>query len=153
MSTVFLSHIEKDLPVMQEIACGLEEAGYSTWYFERDVIAGTSYLIQITRALENCEAMSLILLGCIENAINPAVINEAERRIRSGIAILEELRLNALIAAGYLYLGEFLAGAGRHAEALESLKMAEKLYHEMEVAPQSFWLMRARDAVKGLERG
>lgn len=153
MSCVFLSHIEKDLPVMQEIACGLEAAGYSTWYFERDVIAGTSYLIQITRALESCEAMSLILLGSMADGMNPDIIEKAGRSIRSGIVIVEELNLNALTAAGYLHLGEFLAGAGRKAEALEGLKMAEKLYLEMDVPPQSCWLIRARDAVKGLERG
>ena len=30
-----------------------------TWYFEFDVVAGTSYLIQITHALEYCDAVAL----------------------------------------------------------------------------------------------
>ena len=59
MSRIFLSHIGKDLPIMQEISQGLESSGYHTWYFERDVVAGTSYLIQITHALEYCDAVAL----------------------------------------------------------------------------------------------
>jgi class 3 adenylate cyclase/tetratricopeptide (TPR) repeat protein len=61
VSQIFLSHVEKDITIMQQIAQGLEAAGYSTWYFERDVLAGTSYLIQITNAIENCDALVLIV--------------------------------------------------------------------------------------------
>ncbi len=60
MSRIFLSHVERDLTIMMQIAQGLEAAGYSTWYFERDVLAGTSYLIQITQAIEDCEGLVLI---------------------------------------------------------------------------------------------
>ncbi|OGP52270.1 MAG: hypothetical protein A2Y79_13375 [Deltaproteobacteria bacterium RBG_13_43_22] len=60
MSRIFLSHVERDLPIMLQIAQGLEAAGYSTWYFERDVLVGTSYLIQITQAIEDCEGLVLI---------------------------------------------------------------------------------------------
>jgi class 3 adenylate cyclase/tetratricopeptide (TPR) repeat protein len=60
MSLIFLSHTEKDFPLAEEIARGLEDAGYSTWYYERDTLPGTSYLLQITRAIEACDAMVLI---------------------------------------------------------------------------------------------
>jgi class 3 adenylate cyclase/tetratricopeptide (TPR) repeat protein len=61
VGSIFLSHVEKDLPIMEQIARGLEAAGYPTWYFERDVLPGTSYLIQITRAIQQCDAMVLII--------------------------------------------------------------------------------------------
>ena len=60
MSLIFISHSEKDKDVMEEIARGLEDAGYSTWYFERDVFPGSSYLQQITKAIEDCDAVVLI---------------------------------------------------------------------------------------------
>jgi len=61
MSLIFLSHIEEDKPVMEEISRGLEDSGYPTWYFERDTLPGTSYLLQITRAIEECDAVILIV--------------------------------------------------------------------------------------------
>jgi len=48
MGNIFISHVISDEPLMREIGQGLEESGYTTWYFERDVLPGTSYLIQIT---------------------------------------------------------------------------------------------------------
>lgn len=82
MGHVFLSHIEKDLPIMQEISEGLEAAGYRTWYFERDVVAGTSYLIQITQALENCAAIVLIASpnACGSDQVTKEVVGAFERR-------------------------------------------------------------------------
>lgn len=60
MGEIFLSHVEEDQALMLQVARGLETAGYRTWYFERDVLPGTSYLIQITRAIESCDAIVLI---------------------------------------------------------------------------------------------
>jgi hypothetical protein len=61
MNHIFISHVERDAAIMQQIADGLEAAGYSAWYFERDVLPGTSYLIQITQAIEQCDAIVLIV--------------------------------------------------------------------------------------------
>jgi len=44
MGHIFVSHAEKDAGLAREIASGLQAAGYSTWYFERDVLPGASYL-------------------------------------------------------------------------------------------------------------
>jgi len=43
MGPIFISHSEKDLPVVNEILKGLEYAGYKTWYFERDSLPGLSW--------------------------------------------------------------------------------------------------------------
>lgn len=60
MGAIFISHSEKDLPIVSEIAGSLERAGYRTWYFERDVLPGTSYLIQIAEAVARCDALVLV---------------------------------------------------------------------------------------------
>jgi len=36
MNEIFISHAEEDEAVASELAQGLEAAGYTTWYFERD---------------------------------------------------------------------------------------------------------------------
>jgi len=38
MTHVFISHVERDAGIATETANGLEAAGYSTWYFERDTL-------------------------------------------------------------------------------------------------------------------
>ena len=43
MATVFISHAEEDQALALDIARGLEQAGYSTWYYERDSSPGLSY--------------------------------------------------------------------------------------------------------------
>jgi tetratricopeptide (TPR) repeat protein len=99
---------------------------------------------------KDCEGMARIILGCMVEKTTPAIIEEAQRQIRHGISILEELKLKPLSAIGYLHLGEFLANAGRKEEAMESLKKAETLYQEMEITPESHWLTRTEDALKKL---
>ena len=99
---------------------------------------------------KNCEGMSRVLLGCMVEEMTPAIIEEAQHQIRHGISILEDCKVKAMSAIGYILLGEFLANAGRKEEAVESLKKAESLYQEMEVTPQSHWLIRTKDALKKL---
>jgi len=78
---IYLSHVEKDLAIMEQIAQGLENAGYKTWYFERDVHAGTSYLIQITHALESSDAIVLIASpnACSSDQVTKEVVGAFER--------------------------------------------------------------------------
>jgi len=61
MSHIFISHSAKDLAVTNEIIQGLEAAGYRTWCFEHDVLAGSSYLVQITKAMAECDAIVLVI--------------------------------------------------------------------------------------------
>ena len=60
MGTVFISHSEKDLGLVDEIIRGLQQAGYPTWYFERDILPGTSYLTQLYDAVNRCDAVVLV---------------------------------------------------------------------------------------------
>ncbi|MFB0522011.1 MAG: adenylate/guanylate cyclase domain-containing protein [Desulfatiglandales bacterium] len=61
MSLIFISHVREDIAIVNEIVNRLEAAGYSTWYFERDALPGTSYLIQVTQAIERCRAIVLLI--------------------------------------------------------------------------------------------
>jgi hypothetical protein len=61
MGLIFISHAEKDLHTVNEIVKGLEEAGYQIWYFERDMVPGTSYITQIAQAIEQCQAVVLVV--------------------------------------------------------------------------------------------
>jgi class 3 adenylate cyclase/tetratricopeptide (TPR) repeat protein len=82
MSHIFISHSEKDLPVANEIIRGLEDSGYSTWYFERDMVAGTSYITQIAQAIEQSLAVILVIssksLG--SDQVSKEVVGAFERR-------------------------------------------------------------------------
>jgi hypothetical protein len=61
MATVFISHAEEDQALALEIAGGLERAGYSTWYYQRDSSPGLSYLLQVNRAIEACQFVVLVI--------------------------------------------------------------------------------------------
>ena len=58
---IFISHTEKDSKIALQIAKGLEEAGYATWYYERDSLPGVSYLIQDSIAIMESQAVILII--------------------------------------------------------------------------------------------
>jgi MFS family permease len=61
MSHIFISHVEEDADIALEIALGLEEAGYTTWYYELDSIPGPSYLIQTGQAIEQSDVVVLVI--------------------------------------------------------------------------------------------
>jgi WD40 repeat protein len=61
MGQIFISHIEEEDTVATELARGLEEAGYSVWYYERDSLPGESYLYQIDQAISGCEAVLVVV--------------------------------------------------------------------------------------------
>ncbi len=42
MSRVFVSHVAEDSALAVRLARGLEDAGYATWYYERDSLPGAS---------------------------------------------------------------------------------------------------------------
>jgi tetratricopeptide (TPR) repeat protein len=58
---IFLSHVEEDFSVTEEIVHAAEAAGYSTWYYERDYVPGEPFLITIGKAIQECRAVVLIL--------------------------------------------------------------------------------------------
>jgi hypothetical protein len=70
MKQIFISYVEEDSDVVRAIAAGLEQAGFSTWYFERDSIPGADYLWQTGENIE--QALVFLLL------ISPASIGSRQ---------------------------------------------------------------------------
>ncbi len=61
MSDIFISHVEEDSIIALNIAARLEEAGFTSWCYERDALPGVSYLLQTGQAIEVCKAVLLII--------------------------------------------------------------------------------------------
>jgi hypothetical protein len=61
LSDVFISRVEEDGDIALEIAQALEAAGYTAWSYERDAVPGPSYLIQTGRAVEDAQAVVLLI--------------------------------------------------------------------------------------------
>ena len=61
MATIFISHSQHDVAVVTAIARGMEQAGYHTWYSERDLQPGASRTSQISEAIAQCEAIVLVV--------------------------------------------------------------------------------------------
>lgn len=82
MSHIFISHSERDLPVATEIIRGLEDSGYSTWYFERDIVPGTSYITQIAQAIEQSLAVIVVISSksLDSDQVSKEVVGAFERR-------------------------------------------------------------------------
>jgi hypothetical protein len=58
---IFISYVNDDSKTAIAIAKGLEAAGFRTWYYERDSQWGADYLLTTGKAIENSQAMVLIL--------------------------------------------------------------------------------------------
>jgi len=61
MADIFISYVEEDGGIVREIAEGIEAAGYSVWYYERDGVVGASYLLQTRKAIDACQAFVLLI--------------------------------------------------------------------------------------------
>jgi len=61
MPDVFISHVEEDILIAEELAKAIEDADFTAWYYERDCLPGPSYLIQTGQAIETCKAVVLIV--------------------------------------------------------------------------------------------
>lgn len=90
MSQIFISHVEEDESIALEIAHGLEAAGHSTWYYERDSLPGVSYLDQIDEAIEQCQAVVVII--SLASLGSWQVDKEVERAHESGKHFVPVLR-------------------------------------------------------------
>jgi hypothetical protein len=58
---IFISHVEEDADVAKAIAKGLEKVGFRTWYYERDSKPGPSYLLQTGKAIEDSQAIIVVI--------------------------------------------------------------------------------------------
>ncbi len=61
MSDIFISYVEEDARVAVDVAGGLEQAGYSSWYYTRDSLPVVPYLQQVPQAIDKAKAMVLLI--------------------------------------------------------------------------------------------
>lgn len=61
MADIFFSHVEEDFGLIEEMARGLEAAGYSTWFYERDALPGKPHRLQTRAAIAGAEAIVLVV--------------------------------------------------------------------------------------------
>ncbi|MBI3964620.1 MAG: AAA family ATPase [Chloroflexi bacterium] len=61
MSDVFISYVEEDADVVEPLADGLTEAGYSCWCYQHSSLPGPSYLLQVSQAIAACQVVLLVL--------------------------------------------------------------------------------------------
>ena len=61
MSHIFISHVDEDKDVVALLAQELEAAGYQTWHYTRDSLPGSSYLVQIERAIVQAHAVVVVI--------------------------------------------------------------------------------------------
>ena len=69
---------------------------------------------------------------------------EAEQSILKGIKILEQFKLKAWYALGYLFLGELYANTGQKKTAMENLTKAKLMFQEMGM---DYWLEKTHEAM------
>lgn len=82
MNHIFISHVEEDEPLAIDLARGLESSGFSTWYYERDIVPGPAYLSQVGQAIDSASAVALIISP---NSIGSnQVTGEVVRALESG---------------------------------------------------------------------
>ncbi len=82
MSDIFFSYVEEDAALVAEIAAGLEHAGYTTWYFERDSVAGVPYVRQIPDVIDAAQAVVIVISPVA--LTSPHVDREVVEAYRSG---------------------------------------------------------------------
>ena len=61
MATIFICHSQHDIAVVTAIARGMEQAGYHTWYSERDLQPRANRTSQISEAIAQYEAVVLLV--------------------------------------------------------------------------------------------
>jgi len=61
MSDIFISYVEEDSSVATQVGDGLQNAGYSTWLYERDSLPGPAYLLQMGEAIDQAQAVVIII--------------------------------------------------------------------------------------------
>ncbi len=61
MAQVFISYSNKDQELAEQMARGLETAGYSVWYYDRDCGPGPHHLTQELPAIESSQAVAVLI--------------------------------------------------------------------------------------------
>jgi hypothetical protein len=132
MGHIFISQTEKDLPAVNEVVRGLEEA------------------LKITQDNKEkwIQCLSQIFLGAILVTADVSQSARAEEHILQGISVLEGIGFGPWCSIGYLFLGQHYAGIGRREEGLKYLRKALGTCEEMGM---DYYASMARVALETLQ--
>jgi outer membrane protein assembly factor BamB len=90
MASIFFSYVEEDGAQVPALASLLEAAGHSTWYYERDSIAGRPYPSQLAAAIDRSDAMVVIISP--DSMTSVQVDREVTRAFESSKQLIPLLR-------------------------------------------------------------
>ena len=90
MHHIFISYVAEDTDIAQQLAQGLEAAGYQTWHYTRDSLAGPSYLAQTAQAIEQSRAVVVVISR--QALDSQQVTAEVVRAFEGGKSFLPVLR-------------------------------------------------------------
>jgi hypothetical protein len=84
MAQVFISYEKSDTAIAEQLSRGLEADGFTTWYYTRDSLPGPSYLDQTGEAVDQCQAVLLILSpsSILSDQITPEIVRAHEMHKR-----------------------------------------------------------------------
>ena len=152
-----LEHAEEGLRIQSEIGIpfllSLQHFYLSQINFDMDKVGEAREHIEIALELsqsrneKHFEGRSRVLLGRILGKTESLHFDKAEESILQGIKILEELGTRPWFSEGYLYLGELYGRTGKKQKALENLKRAENMFHDMDM---KYWLHRTQNVLDKL---
>ncbi len=95
---VFISHVEEDAAVALQLAAGLEEAGFSTWCYELDAVPGPSHMDQTLNAIENCDALVLLISpNCVHSHEVTTELTRAQDHHKHIIPLLYDISHKQLV--------------------------------------------------------
>jgi TIR domain len=79
---IFISHVEEDSAIAIELAGAFEQAGFRSWYYERDCLPGPHYLLQVPAAID--EASVLVVIISPHSLSSHQVTSEVVRAYEAG---------------------------------------------------------------------
>jgi TIR domain-containing protein len=91
MRDLFISHVAVDRETAEDLAFQLDAAGFTTWYFERDSLPGSNYLLQTRSAIDGAQGFILIIsAAAIERGLQ--IDKEIARAYEKGRKIIPILK-------------------------------------------------------------
>jgi len=88
---IFVSYVEENSDVVKQLAEGLEKAGYTTWYYERDALPGVTYLTQVREAIDQARVVVVVISQDFLRARASHTMTEVVRAYEQGKPLIPVL--------------------------------------------------------------
>ncbi|MCC7419497.1 MAG: toll/interleukin-1 receptor domain-containing protein [Planctomycetaceae bacterium] len=128
MHQIFLSYAEEDSDLCRDIAARLEQAGHGCWYYERNTVAGRSYLAQVAEGIRSAQVFVLIAspasLGSYQVTKE---VEQAHQRNRPIVPILRDVTEQDIEQRQPSWYAALATMAWIDAAALHGARVAEEI--------------------------